>query len=544
MVFDRDRIIGLGVTRRAERARKAQRQGQPHRLVADGSGQCIALGQHAPRRVDVDPGAVIEVEQVDAGGERQRIIVGFGQLAARQRQRLAPMPRRCREIAARCVFGGAAVPACGNHVVPRVLPMPRERASNRIEPLRLLRLERTCDRRVDFAAAGPGQAFEYHFERQRMLECIFGNRKGSAFEDEFVAQQRGQRCGQVGRRQARNVMQQRFGKPRANYRRGLQQTSGDRRQTIDTRRDDRAYRWRNALIVVSAGQAITAALTRDHPGFGQRPDHFLDEIGIAAGSLGDRRHQRRKARIAPQQILEQRRDRVVAQRRQRNLPTDAGLHERRAEFGTIIEQQQGAPRPKCHRVGLGVCFNQLFDHRQAGVIDPVQILDQHHRRPVATGAGQQVAQHAGEPALADRGIERRCGALRIGQAKQVKQQWQRTGQLRIERQRTRLDPRARLVRFVARIAAQHRTQHVEHRLERSMARFVRRGTGVDHDVLRAAMFDEFEAQAALAGSGIGHHTQHPTCTRAAFVECCAQSVEVVGAANEGAQPARARYIEA
>ena len=69
VVFHRNGVVGLGIARCAERARKAQCQRQPHRLVADRGGQCIAFGQHGPRRVDVDPGAVIEVEQVDAGGK-------------------------------------------------------------------------------------------------------------------------------------------------------------------------------------------------------------------------------------------------------------------------------------------------------------------------------------------------------------------------------------------------------------------------------------------------------------------------------------------
>ena len=62
--------------------------------------------------------------------------------------------------------------------------------------------------------------------------------------------------------------------------------------------------------------------------------------------------------------------------------------------------------------------------------------------------------------------------------------------------------------------------------------------------LRAAALDEFEAEAALAGSGIRDHAHHLTVALARSFERRFERLHVGVAADEARQAAGARHIEA
>ncbi|MCX5738622.1 MAG: hypothetical protein NTZ61_09035, partial [Proteobacteria bacterium] len=115
--------------------------------------------------------------------------------------------------------------------------------------------------------------------------------------------------------------------------------------------------------------------------------------------------------------------------------------------------------------------------------------------------------------------------------------------LLVEQHQLAGDLAARLVIAVARLDAEDVAQHLEQRQIRNRLA-VRRAVGLVHaDTARAAALDEFEAEPALAGAGVGHDAHHLPVAGDRRFERSIEARHLALAADELREAARPRRIE-
>ena len=194
-----------------------------------------------------------------------------------------------------------------------------------------------------------------------------------------------------------------------------------------------------------------------------------------------------------------------------------------------------------NRPGAGDRFDQRLDERGARVVDPVHVLDHHHRRLVAAARLDAARQHFQQAAPANLGIQGRERALGVRDAEELEQQRHVVGERRVERQHRGLDPLAGDLGRVALADAEVVAVQGKHRQERDVAP-VRDTTGrVDQQSAGGAAGDEFVHQAALAHPRVADDPDRPPVAVQRLVERGIQLRALRVATDEPGQPARSRH---
>ena len=213
------------------------------------------------------------------------------------------------------------------------------------------------------------------------------------------------------------------GNSRPKHGQGLQQLLLLRRQPVDTRREHALHRGRDLHRVHRLGKLHTSVALQ-HAVFEQNLDDLLHEEGIGLGPFDDQALDRNQILAVAQQRQEHLLSALSAERVETQLRIIGLAIPLMRIFRPIIHHQQDL----CGADRVGEQIQELLGL----LVDPVQILEDHHQRLIQTLAQDDAFDRLQRPPLLDLPVHLRQGILTLDDAEQTEEVWQRVFQRTVE----------------------------------------------------------------------------------------------------------------
>jgi hypothetical protein len=375
-----------------------------------------------------------------------------------------------------------------------------------------------------------------HFLREGVLERVLALGVGLRLVEQLRLDQAIEGRGELGLGQIHDGTQDRLAELGADHRRRLEHLLLALGEAIDASgqeaRDGRGQR----DLLHGRREPVAALRACESPRLGERDRHLLDEEGVPARALPDACGEVARRQLGPEQLAEQRVELRGAERRERDLlhvraPRPAG-----PVLGPVVGDDEHA-RP-------GRELDHLLEERLARQVDPVQVLEDRHDR-LAGAAGPQQAMHDRvELALADLAFHGGGRSVRVGDPQEVEEQRQTVVERAVEQQQAAGHLLARGLRRVALGDAEVVAEQLQDRKQRDGLPMRDRARDAHPHPARPAALGEFQAEPALAGARLGHHTHDLALTGEGTRERGLERGQLVGPSHEAREPARARDVEA
>jgi hypothetical protein len=255
---------------------------------------------------------------------------------------------------------------------------------------------------------------------QRVLERVFQVRKETRLVEELGGLQMGEPPTQVFLGSLGNGEEEGEWHVFSHDRGGLEQLLVPRIQPVDTGGQDGLYCRRNVDRVERPGESILPALSYQDVGFQERSHAFLKEQWISPGPGEEKRLERLKRGIRP----EQRQEQLVAALARKCVQTELRVIGLATPPMLVVRPVTHEQQDPCG----GDAFDQGAQQRLGLLVDPVEILDDHEEWLHPALAEQQTLDGVKRPPAALRCVERRPLGILDGHIEERQQ----GGQLRLQ----------------------------------------------------------------------------------------------------------------
>ena len=266
----------------------------------------------------------------------------------------------------------------------------------------------------------------------------------------------------------------------------------------------------------------------------QRLHHLLDEERIAAGTLGDKPHERIEFDALAEQRRQHRRAIRTGQRIQPELRIVALVRPLVPVLGTIVHQQQHA--------SVGDAIGQEIEQRLGLRVDPVQVFENHDYRLFQAFAKNDAFDRIERPLTLDLRIHlgNRIGTL--DDAEQSEQVRQRIIKCGFEPPKCGTNLLTARCRIIDAPNAEIVAQQFEHRQPRRRLA-VRHRVGFEQFTFRRQLRLELVEQARFAGAGLRYHRHDLPVSDHRQFKGALHLLKLVRASDELGQPAPCGEIE-
>jgi hypothetical protein len=367
-------------------------------------------------------------------------------------------------------------------------------------------------------------------------EAVLDGRIEGPLVHELASRERVERSRQLRLGKRDDASQHRLGELLPDHRRRLENPLFLLREPVDARGQHRLHGARDHDRVDRPDQAVGALRPGEVPGLDQRLHRLLDEERVAARPLLDALRQARERRVGTEEIAQQLADRVRGERLEGDLPAVGSVQPVGLVLGPVADEHERA------RAGDGV--DELLAESLAPAVDPVQVLEQEHRRSAPALRVHELLHDAEELALACLGVEPRAGTLGIGHAEELEDERQRGAELLVEQHERAGDLPARALVAVLLGHAEVGAQQLEHREERDELSVRHAVRLVDGEPARPTALHELPAEPALPDPGLAHHAHHLPVAGDRARERGLERRRLVLASHEAREAARPGHLEA
>ncbi len=250
--------------------------------------------------------------------------------------------------------------------------------------------------------------------------------------------------------------------------------------------------------------SVVAGLAVDRSLFDERADELLDEERIAFAAVLDLRRQVVERGVPAEQFVDEQFAGDVVEGRQRDRPAMGGGEPRAGVAGAVGDHQQ--------RAGSGDRLDQLVEEVLAGVVHPVDVLDQMDGRLQVAASVHHVADQPDDAGATGVGIDLERAAAGSGEAHEVAHQLGSLGDRRPEPGECACDLLAGPVRRGVDAGPEQRPQELEDRPERPHPPECGDAGAEDPQIAGVAEVDELLAEPGLADAGIADELEHLAVT--------------------------------